>query len=99
MILRVRTLAMVRLLGWGWSRSRRSWPGAGSCRHRGSGRELLHGVQEGLGEGRERLDDVLHDGERDACADGERGLLEPLARLGAYGVGAGEAFAVGDERH
>jgi hypothetical protein len=40
-------------------------------------------VEEDLGEGRERLDDVGEDVERHARADRERGLLEPFARVGA----------------
>ena len=60
--------------------------------------QLLHRVQVDLREGRERLDRVLEDVERHARADRERRLAEPLARLGADRVGAGEALAVGDQR-
>src|SRR4051794_40725830 len=61
--------------------------------------ELAHRVEEGLGERGEGLDHVVHDLERDLAANGGGGLLEPLARLRAEGVGARERLAVGDERH
>ena len=51
-----------------------------------------------LRERRERLDRVGQDVERDVGADRERGLLQPLARLGAERVGAGQPLAVAEER-
>src|SRR5262249_13738586 len=69
------------------------WLGAGPD----LGVEVAQAVQEGLREGRERLDDVEQDGQRHAGADRDGGLLEPFAGLGADGVGAGEPFAVADD--
>ena len=51
-----------------------------------------------LRERRERLDRVAQDVERDVGADRQRGLLQPLARLGAERVGAGQPLAVAEER-
>ena len=59
--------------------------------------ERLQRVDVDLREGREGLDGVAQHVERDARADGERGLLEPLACLGAEGVGAGQPLAVAEE--
>jgi hypothetical protein len=56
--------------------------------------ERLRAGEVDLGEGREGLDGVREDVERDAGADGERRLLEPLAGLGAERVGAGESLPV-----
>jgi hypothetical protein len=44
------------------------------------------------------LDRVAQHVERDASADRERGLLEPLAGLGAERVGAGQTLAVAQQR-
>jgi len=44
--------------------------------------ERLDGGEVDLREGRKRLDRVAEDIDRDLGADGERRLLEPLARLG-----------------
>src|SRR3954451_6005324 len=56
--------------------------------------EGLHRGEVDLREGGERRDGVGKHVERDARADGEGGLLEPLAGLGAEGVGAGQPLAV-----
>src|SRR5215208_6995615 len=60
--------------------------------------ERLHAGEVDLREGREGLDRVGEHVERDAGADGERGLLQPLAGLWAERVRAGEAFAVAEQR-
>ena len=51
-----------------------------------------------LREGRERLDRVAQHVERDVRADGQRRLLQPLARLGPERVGAGQPLAVAEQR-
>src|SRR4051794_18099664 len=81
----------------GWWLGRLCGGGGGDDGSSGLGLEVAERGEERLREGGERLDDVVEDVERDASADGEGGLLEPLARLRADGVGAGEALAVGDE--
>ena len=67
----------------------------------GSGLDLAaQRLQRGdvdLGEGGERLDDVAQHVERHAGADGQRGLLQPLAGLGAERVGAGQPLAVAQQ--
>src|ERR1700684_4090849 len=47
-----------------------------------------------LGEGGEGLDDIAQYVDRYPGADGQRGLLQPLACLGAERVGAGQPLAV-----
>ena len=80
-----------------------------SARHRRArpdrlvrGRDLVpKRLQRGdvdLRERGERLNRVAEDIERDAGADRERRLLQPLARLGAERVGAGQPLAVAEER-
>ena len=60
--------------------------------------EQLERVEVDLREGRERLDRVEQHVERDAGADRERRLLQPLARLRAERVGAGQRLAVAEQR-
>ena len=68
-----------------------------ACARTRSRHQRLERVHVDLREGREGLDGVDEDVKRDAGADGERGLLEPLARLRAERVGAGEALAVAQQ--
>ena len=71
-----------------------------SVRQRSAGaqQQRLERVDVDLGERGERLDDVAQDIERHAGADGQRGLLQPLAGLGAERIGAGQPFAVAESR-
>ena len=62
--------------------------------------EHLEGGDVDLGEGREGLDRVREDVEREVAADRQCGLLQPLTRLGSERIGANQPFAVaqqGDE--
>ena len=59
--------------------------------------ERFQRVDVDLGEGGEGLDDVAQHLQRHAGADGQRGLLQPLAGLGAERVGAGQPLAVGQQ--
>ena len=68
----------------------------GRCRDLAA--ERLQRVDVDLREGRERLDRVAQHVERDAGADRQRRLLQPLARLGAERVGAGQPLAVAEQR-
>ena len=72
------------------------------ARWRRSSRDLavqrLQRCEVDLGERRERLDRVAQHVERHARADRERRLLQPLARLRAERVGAGQPLAVAEQR-
>ncbi len=70
-----------------------------TCRRRRGdlGAERLQRVGVDLGEGRERLDRVAQHVERYVGADGQRGLLEPLAGLRPERVRAGQPLAVAEE--
>src|SRR5829696_144709 len=81
---------------------------ASSARHRRSGADRLGRCRDlgaerpqradiDLRERRERLDGVVEDVEWDVGADRQRCLLQPLARLGAERVGAGQPLAVAEE--
>ena len=74
---------------------------AGSAGRLAGGRDLVvQGLERGdvdLGEGGEGLDDVAQHLQRHAGADGQGGLLQPLAGLGAERVGAGQALAVAEQ--
>ena len=71
------------------SPSRRPVRGPGAT----SSRERLQRADVDLRERRERLDGVAQDVERDVRADGQRGLLHPLARLRAEARGHRSAAA------
>ena len=74
--------------------------GTGRCFHRPaaiSARSAVERVGVDLGEGRERLDRVAQHVERYVRADGQRGLLEPLAGLRPERVRAGQPRAVAEE--
>ncbi len=60
--------------------------------------ELAQGPRDDLGERQERLDDLAQRGERDAGADREVELAEPLPGLGPDRAGAGQHLAVGEEQ-
>src|SRR4051812_22638230 len=87
--------------GWGrcrlrWSWFLRRWRSRPDPLARGRDLrvERLERGDVDLRERRERLDRVAQDVEGHAGADGERGLLEPFAGLGAEGVCAGQPLAV-----
>src|SRR5580658_9267207 len=60
--------------------------------------QCLERVNVDLREGGEGLDDIAQDLQRHARTDGQRGLLHPLASLGAERVAAGQPLAVAEQR-